>query len=186
MINSGQTMKNEYLVSELTLLIIGKVTNSPKHCKTLVHHWNTLVSKQQVAFISYFFPFLFCILHHQFRPTILMIPHSFLNTAFNNTRIIMKCLPTSIITIWCDVSFQKYSQQDQREALRNFRGVACRYIGSPAPPGCHIWAVTKLECLLHCFLKVMLEYLFCNIKCIQCSEQQSKSLNFITCYLGIG
>ncbi|XP_023712318.1 GILT-like protein 1 [Cryptotermes secundus] len=33
---------------------------------------------------------------------------------------------------------KKYSQQDQRDALQNFRGIACRYLGSPAPPGCQI------------------------------------------------
>ncbi|XP_069693933.1 GILT-like protein 1 [Periplaneta americana] len=29
-----------------------------------------------------------------------------------------------------------YNERDQREALRNFRAVVCRYIGSPAPDGC--------------------------------------------------
>ncbi|KDR09939.1 uncharacterized protein LOC110838381 [Zootermopsis nevadensis] len=31
---------------------------------------------------------------------------------------------------------KKYRQQDQREALQNFRGVSCRYFGSPNLPGC--------------------------------------------------
>jgi hypothetical protein len=58
------------------------------------------------------------------------IPHT---TALLLTFI--KSLPTKYYMV-AIILFQKYRQLDQREALLNFRRVACRYLGFPAPPGC--------------------------------------------------